>query len=281
MKNSVFFSIVIPTLNEVSYLPKILSDLTQQRQKNFEAIIVDASSEDKTREKALTFSKKFPLEVYSVKKRNVSYQRNYGANKAKGEYFVFLDADARINTNFTKNLYNNIFKKKGFLFLPTLTTEEQSRKNKVLFKLINFVIELSQSLNKPLSAGGGIFIKRWLFLKINGFSENLYISEDHNLVQKARKAGAKAEILKDVEVVFNMRRIKKEGEATVLYKYLLATAYMLTNGEIKDKIFMYEMGGDRYKEQSLDKRGTNIKEETLKLRELFRKTSAFFKDPMS
>lgn len=280
MKNYIFFSIVIPTLNEADYLPKILSDLVQQRQRNFEVIVVDANSNDHTVEKALVFSKNLPLEVYCVKKRNVSYQRNYGANKAHGEYLIFLDADTRINTTFTRNLYMNIREKKGHIFLPTLTAEERSAKNTVLFKLINFVVELSQSLNKPLSSGGCIFISHFLFLKINGFNEDLYVGEDHNLVQKARKIGHRARILKDVNVVFNMRRIKKEGEVTVLYKYLLATAYMLVNGEITDKIFMYEMGGDRYKELNLSGK-ENVKKDAVKLKELFRKTSAFLRNSVS
>lgn len=249
MTKNTFFSIIIPTLNEESYLPNILSDLKKQKQKNFEVIIVDANSTDRTKEKALGFSKDFPLEFYSVEKRNVSYQRNYGANKANGKYLLFLDADARVDVVFTQNIYSNLSRKKALIFLPTITTEEHSNKNKVLFKLINSVIEFSQYLNKPLSCGGSIFIARKLFFDIKGFNENLYMSEDHDLVQKARKFGAKAKILKDVKVVFSLRRIKKEGEAIVLYKYFLALAYMMVNGEVTDKVFMYKMGGDQYKNQ--------------------------------
>lgn len=244
---SIFFSVIIPTLNEENYLPKILSDLTKQRQKKFEVIIVDANSTDKTKEKALAFSKSFPIVFYSVKKRNVSYQRNYGANKASGKYLLFLDADAGVANTFTESLYNNILKKSGSILLPTLVAEEPSRRNILLFKLINSVVELSQFLNKPLSSGGSIFVSRKLFFEISGFNEKLYMSEDHDLVQRARKAGWKAEILKDVKVVFCLRRVKKEGEAIVLYKYFLALVYMLANGEVTKRNFMYKMGGDQYK----------------------------------
>ena len=281
MAKNTFFSVIIPTLNEEDYLPKILSDFAKQRQKNFEVIVVDATSEDKTKEKALKFSKYFPLEFIDAKKRNVSFQRNFGAQKANGEYLLFLDADCRINTMFTRNLYVDIFKKKGLLFLPTLITEERSRKNRVLFKLINSVIELSQSLTKPLSSGGAIFIAKKLFLELNGFKENLYISEDHNLVQRARKQGRKAKILKDIKVVFSLRRIKREGQVIVLYKYLLALVYMLVNGEITNKIFMYEMGGQRYKNLKLNREKWNLKGDVVRLNNLLRKTSAFFIDSLS
>ena len=279
MLKNTFFSVVIPTLNEEVYLPRLLSDFAKQRRKNFEVIVVDAASDDKTREKALKFSKHFSLQFHTVAKQNVSYQRNFGAQKAQGEFLIFLDADCRVNMMFTRNLYIDIFKKKGLLFLPVLITEERSQKNRVLFKLINSVIELSQSLTKPLSAGGSIFIAKKLFADLNGFKENLYISEDHNLVQRARKLGVKAKILKDIKVVFSLRRVKREGQVIVLYKYLLALVYMLVNGEITNKIFLYEMGGARYKKLKLEK--WSIRGDAVKLQKIIRRASAFLVDSLS
>ena len=150
----------------------------------------------------------------------------------------------------------------------------------MLFKLINSVIELSQSLAKALSAGGSIFISKKLFLELSGFKENLYMSEDHNLIQRARKLGAKAKILKDVSLVFSLRRVKKEGQVIVLYKYLLALVYMLVNGKITSKIFMYEMGGGRYQDSKL-KEKWSIKGDAIKLQKILRKTSAFLVDSLS
>lgn len=275
-----FFSVIIPTLNEEDYLPKLLSDFAKQKQKNFEVIVVDAKSEDKTKQKALKFSKYFPLEFCTSAKRSVSYQRNFGAKKADGEFLVFLDADTRVSETFTKKLYIDIFRKKGQLFLPILVTEQLSRKNRVLFKLINSVIELSQSLNRPLSAGGSIFIARKIFFEVNGFKENLYMSEDHNLVQRIRKIGIKAKILKDIKIVFSFRRIEREGQVRVLYKYLLALVYMLVNGEMTSKIFMYEMGGGRYKDKKL-KEKWSLKGDAIKLQKILRRTSTFFTDSLS
>ena len=279
MSKDIFFSVVIPTLNEEAYLPKLLSDFAKQKRKNFEIIIVDAGSEDKTKERSLKFSKYFPLKFVLGGKPNVSFQRNLGAQKANGQFLIFLDADARVNTMFIRNLYINIFRKKGLLFLPTLITEERSRKNLVLFRLINSVIELSQSLTKPLSPGGSIFIAKKLFSELNGFRENLYMSEDHNLVQRARKLGVRAKILKDVKVVFSLRRVKKEGQVVVLYKYLLALVYMLTNGEMTSKIFLYEMGGGIYK--NLIKEKWSLRGDAIKLQKILRKTSTLLVDSLS
>ncbi|MCX6783180.1 MAG: glycosyltransferase [Candidatus Levybacteria bacterium] len=280
MGRDIFFSIIIPTLNEESYLPKILSDLASQRVKNFEVIVVDALSQDKTREKALEFSKYFTFYFYSVEKKNVSFQRNFGGQKAKSEYIIFLDADSRVNKMFTGNLYKEILKKRGSLFLPTLITEERSSKNILLFKLVNSVIELSQSSNKPLAPGGSIIITKKLFTQLNGFKEDLYITEDHNLVQRARKMGIKAKFLRDIKVVFSLRRVKKEGQVRVMYKYILALIFIMVDLRITSNIFMYEMGGDVYKDlESKDKWG--IKKNTTKFRSIVKKTSSFLVDSLS
>ena len=39
-----FFSVIIPTLNEENYLPKLLNDLKVQKEKNFEVVLVDGGS---------------------------------------------------------------------------------------------------------------------------------------------------------------------------------------------------------------------------------------------
>ena len=284
MPKNPFFSVIIPTLNEEDYLPKILADFTKQKERNFEIIIVDAASEDKTRKKALEFSKFFPLEFYSIEKKNVAHQRNYGAKMAKGEYLIFLDADARVESIFTKNIYADIVQKKqkkGLLFLPVLTTDTSLSRNKVLFKLINSVIELSQSLSRPLAPGGSIFISRDLFFDINGFNEKLYMSEDHDLVQRARIFGVKAKILKNIKVVFSLRRYEKEGQAVVLYKYFLALVYMLINEKVTSKTFVYEMGGDKYKNPKTKDKKVVFKTETASLRDLIKKTSNFLTESLS
>jgi glycosyltransferase involved in cell wall biosynthesis len=281
MPDDLFFSVIIPTLNEEDYLPKILTDFTKQAQKNFEIIVVDASSQDKTKEKALEFSKSLPLEFYSVKKSSVSFQRNFGAQKAKGEYLVFLDADARVGGQFIQNLYKNILKKKGLIFLPAMISGDNLSRNKILFRVINSIIEISQSSTKPLSPGGAIFITKKLFTILNGFNEKLYMSEDHDLVQRARKLGIKAKILKDTKVAFSMRRVRKEGQIPFLYKNFMALLFMLTNGKLSNKYFAYEMGGGKYKSSDPKDEEKNLKRGIARMQKFFKKTSTFLSDSLS
>lgn len=94
-------SIVIITLNEEKRIGRLLEDLTKQTHQNFEVIVVDSNSEDSTREVAQAYESALPeLTVHHMDTRGVSLGRNTGAELAKYERILFLDADVRLPSDF-------------------------------------------------------------------------------------------------------------------------------------------------------------------------------------
>jgi glycosyltransferase involved in cell wall biosynthesis len=240
------FSVVIPTLNEEKFLPKLLRDLVKQKEKNFEVIIVDGKSEDKTKEKALTFKEKLSLKILIANKRNVSYQRNEGGNAAKGRYIIFLDADSRINFTFLSQIKKVIDEHKYLLMIPALEPISRFYQDKLMFKLINYGIDVSQNFGKPFSSAGNFIIQKNLFEHIGGFDEKLFIAEDHEILHRARKCGVITKFLKDISVQYSLRRVQKDGMFDVARKYSIALFHILSNKKMEKQIFEYEMGGGRY-----------------------------------
>ena len=244
-----FFSIVIPTLNEEKFLPRLLSDLVKQKEKDFEVIVTDSFSKDKTRDCIKFYKKTLSLDFIRTRQKNVGSQRNYGAKRATGDYLVFLDADTRINASFLKRVKKTIAKKKGLLFLPYLLPDKEYKQYKPLFDLLNILVELSQNLPKRFSLGGSIVIERNFFNIIGGFDDKLFIAEDHELVQRAGLWGVDSKFIKEAGTFFSLRRMRKEGQINFFYKYFVASARrLLFNEEIKKKIFEYQMGGQSYLE---------------------------------
>ena len=76
-------SFVIRTKNEGRFIGKVLRYLYKQTFKDFEVIIVDSGSTDKT----LEIARKFPVKIIEIKSDefNMSYALNLGISKAKGE----------------------------------------------------------------------------------------------------------------------------------------------------------------------------------------------------
>lgn len=241
-----YLSIIIPTLNEEKFLPRLLEDLKKQKKKSFEAIVVDGGSKDKTVKKAEEYKKDFPLKIFVHEKRNVSFQRNFGAGKAGGKYLIFLDADVRISPFFLSQVKKEIDKSGYLIYLPSTIPQSRAYEDKVIFNIINFLIEVSETTKKPFSNSGSMVFEKNFFHLIGGFDQSLFLSEDHEIIQRAKKHGVTAKFSKKIRLKFSLRRMEKEGRLDLFRKYLIAAAYTLRKGGVDKKLFEYEMGGGAY-----------------------------------
>lgn len=109
MKNKIMFSIIVPAYNCEKYLEKTIINVLGQTYTNFELIIVNDGSKDKT----YNIMKEYQLKdkrvkIYNKKNTGAGLTRNYGLSKAKGQYIFFLDADDLIEDNTLELLYNKI-----------------------------------------------------------------------------------------------------------------------------------------------------------------------------
>ncbi len=91
----VLISIIIPTWNSDSTLPKVLKKLTQQTFRNFEVIMIDNGSDTFNQKHIEPDWQSLILKVIPLKKNmGFAYACNLGAQTAKGEWLAFLNADA-------------------------------------------------------------------------------------------------------------------------------------------------------------------------------------------
>ena len=88
-------SIFTPTYNRGYILPELFHSLLKQTCQDFEWIIVDDGSTDKTSELIDVFIKKanFPIHYFYKKNEGKHIAINYGAEKAIGEWFFIVDSD--------------------------------------------------------------------------------------------------------------------------------------------------------------------------------------------
>lgn len=87
-------SIIVPVYNGEAHLERCLSSILLQTYPNFEAIVVDDGSEDKTMEICCRYSKADErIRIISQTKSGVSAARNTGIQQARGELLMFIDSD--------------------------------------------------------------------------------------------------------------------------------------------------------------------------------------------
>ncbi len=235
-----FFSVIIPCLNEEKYLPKLLKDLQGQIDRNFEVIVVDGKSEDRTVEVA----RKFEYSVLEADKKNVSYQRNLGAKNARGKWLVFFDADVRIPANFLSEVHHYILMNKDCRFLTTWTEPDvRGNGNGAMLLLANLMMEAANDLGNPMVGGFDMVIESRVFREVGGYDQEFKMNEDHDLANRLTRAGKKMHILKWPRLTMSMRRFRREGTLSVLGKYAVTTLFMITNNPFTKELFDYEMGG--------------------------------------
>ena len=137
-----FFSVVIITKNEQHYIGKILTALIHQTFKNFEVIVVDAESTDKTQEIVNSYKAKLPLSLKISKIRNLSASRNIGVESSKGQYYFFIDGDNSIPNNFLAKAHQYIQNNNSDVIIPSISPTSNTFIDRVLFKTAFFLIFL-------------------------------------------------------------------------------------------------------------------------------------------
>lgn len=226
-------SIIIPTYNEERYLPKLLNCIKRQTYKDYEIIVADAHSKDKTRQ----IAKKYGCKI--AKGGLPAVGRNNGAKIAKGGILLFLDADVQFDKYFLKNAVNEIKNRNLDVTGCYIHPIGDNLIDKVFFGIFNLWTFVTQFFY-PNASGSGILCKKWLHKKINGFDESIKLSEDMDYVRRCRKYG-KFRILKTAKSYVAMRRFEKEGRFKVGFKLLLSALYRIFFGEIRSGIFKYNL----------------------------------------
>lgn len=87
------YSIVVPVFNRPGEIDELLISLVKSEYKDFEVIIVEDGSEDRAENIVYTFKDRLSVEYYFKENSGTGPSRNFGANRSKGDYIIFLDSD--------------------------------------------------------------------------------------------------------------------------------------------------------------------------------------------
>ncbi|HLO44277.1 MAG TPA: glycosyltransferase [Leadbetterella sp.] len=98
------YSIVIPIYNRPEEIDELLESLTRQTFKNFEVIIVEDGSKDKCEDVVQKYKEVLEIKYFYKDNAGQGFARNYGFERASGDYFVQFDSDAIIPENYFENV---------------------------------------------------------------------------------------------------------------------------------------------------------------------------------
>lgn len=199
-------SVIVPAYNEADYIRETLVSLKRQSFGDFEIIVKDGESVDKTVEVA----KRYADMTISSRDTSISDARNQGASYANGDILVFVDADTVLLPNVFQGISDLMQNEK---IVGGSCRKIPGNKN-ILDRLVYEVVNLSTYLSVYLRVGGAhgncMFIRKSIFRRIGGFNPRIRIAEEQELVRKAVRFGRFVFLL-DQHVIEHPRRIQKWG----------------------------------------------------------------------
>lgn len=227
-------SIIIPTLNEEQNIGRLLKQITsQQIGDDFEIIVADAGSKDKTREVSQSLGARI------IQGGLPARGRNEGAKNAKGDILLFLDADLKLSPDFIKKSLAE-FKERN-LDLASYSIYPQINNFFLNTASLNIFYNYpARILIKAFPMGAmGIMVKKIIFDRVGGFDESIKLAEDHYFMGQAAKIG-KFGLFKNGKIYMPIRRFEKDGYIRTALQYLKCAIYMNLYGRKGLDKFSYD-----------------------------------------
>jgi len=204
-----FVSVVIPCRNEEKFIAQCLDSLIEQDfpKENLEVLVVDGTSEDRTREIVRSYSQKYSfIKLLDNPKKFTPSGLNIGIKAARGKVIVRMDAHAGYGKDYISKCVHYL-KETGADnvggIIKTLPAENTLMARAVALVLSHFFGAASYfrlGSKKPRLADtvfGGCF-KREVFDRVGLFDERMIRSQDIEFNKRLKRAGGKILLVPEI-----------------------------------------------------------------------------------
>lgn len=240
-------SIIIPTYNEEEYLPKLLDSIKSQSFDDYEIIVADANSTDKTREIAESYG------CIVVDGGLPGVGRNNGARVAKGEYLLFLDSDLVLTDDYLRNvIYEFRMEHLGIAITQMLPLSDKTT-DKLFHDFANYFMIGVEKI-KPHGAGCyGMIAKRSLHEELGGFDESLTFGEDTDYIERLAQK-ERFRVIRNAKIGVSTRRLEEEGLVTLIRQYGKSTVndFLGKRTSAEDLNYTFDHGANKMTPSRLD-----------------------------
>lgn len=223
MERKIKFSYIIPTLNEGAYIGRCISTIKKQKRRDYEVIIVDSCSRDKT----VPIARKFGARVFFERRKGPGIARNTGAKHAKGEILIFPDADVVFPANFLDGIESNFSRKTVIGGICKLVPYDGGAALSGNYRMANMIARFMISIGVPMTAGSCFIYRKGIFQKAKGFNPKFITNEDHDLARRTKRFGRFCYF--DIPIGTSTRRVKRWGLFKAIRIYIKSSMMFFLN----------------------------------------------------
>lgn len=232
-------SIIVPVYNRPDEIKDLLESLAVQSDPDFEIVIVEDGSTVTCRSEADEYNGRLRLKYFYKENEGRSIARNYGIERADGDFLVFVDSDCILPPDYIKNLREELHSNPTDCFGgPDDAHESFSDLQKAInYSMTSFLttggirggkIQMEKFVPRTFNTG----FSREVYNKVGGFRE--MFSEDIDMSTRIRMAGYDIKLYRPVRV-FHKRRVdlKKFWRQVHVFGMSRITLQLLYPGSMK------------------------------------------------
>lgn len=233
------FSVIVPVYNRIDEVRDLLKSLSEQDNNDFEVIIVEDGSSMPCNDIVDEYKDRVGAKYYFKENEGRSIARNYGLERAAGDYFIFFDSDCVIPSDYFSKLSTALDLRPLDCFGgPDTAHESFSDTQKAInYSMTSFLttggirggkIQLEKFTPRTFNMG----FSRKVYEKIGGFRE--MFSEDIDMSTRIKQAGFTIGLIRETPV-FHKRRVdfKKFLHQVYVFGMSRITLYLLYPGTLK------------------------------------------------
>ena len=234
-----YFSVIIPVYNRPAEVEDLLWSLAEQTCQDFEVYLVEDGSTVRCDEVASRYNGRLDLHYHYKDNEGRSIARNYGIERACGDYFIFFDSDCVIPPQYFETLKAELEKEYVDCFGgPDAASDDFTDVQKAInFSMTSFLttggirggkVQLEKFVPRSFNMG----YSRKVWEKVGGFRE--MFSEDIDMSTRIRQAGFTTRLIRDA-YVYHKRRVdlKKFARQTYVFGMSRITLKLLYPDSLK------------------------------------------------
>ena len=189
------YSIIVPVYNRPDEVDELLESLLHQEEKDFEVIVVEDGSQVPCGDVCQRYAGQMELRYYEKPNSGPGQSRNYGAERAKGEYLLILDSDVVVPPGYLKAISEELERQPADAFggpdcsHPSFTDIQKA----ISYSMTSFfttggIRGGKKKLDKFYPRSFNMGIRRDVYLRLGGFSR-MRFGEDIDFSIRIFQAG--------------------------------------------------------------------------------------------
>ena len=189
------YSIIVPVFNRPDEVDELLHSLTEQTLKDFEVIIVEDGSQKPCKDVCDKYAERLDLKYFMKPNSGPGQSRNYGAERARGEWLIVLDSDVVLPRTYIEEVEREMNRQPADAFggpdsaHPSFTpTQKAISYSMTSFFTTGGIRGGKKKLDKFFPRSFNMGIRRDIYQQLGGFSK-MRFGEDIDFSYRIVEAG--------------------------------------------------------------------------------------------